>query len=166
MKKIIVLFAIALFLTLVSVPVSAKSLLDCNKERSNDRISLACNIYFESRSEPIIGQWAVAMVTRNRVNSNLFPNTYSEVVWDIRRNFKTHRKVPQFSWVLDGKSDKIRNKNAWSIAWDISGVVIDQTLMVPDFTDGALWYYANYVKPKWHDKYSRVISIGKHIFYK
>lgn len=177
MKKIVTLCTILL----VSIPIRVSmgeefsqisysgdmmKLLDCDKEKNNDRISLACNIYFEARSELPEGQWAVAFVTRNRVKSKLFPNTYSEVVWDIKRNKKTHKRVAQFSWVLDGKPDKIRDRDAWKIAWNISGIILADKLEVRDLTNGALWYHANYIKPKWHDMYIRVAFIGKHIFYR
>lgn len=162
MKKI----AVLLFLLLVSTSVSATALVDCDKERTDERITLACNIYFEARSELPDGQWAIAFVTRNRVNSKLFPNTYSKVVWDIRINTKTRRKVAHFSWALDGKSDKVYDKDAWKRAWWIAGIILDKTIMVIDSTEGALWYHADYIRPKWHKMYERTTSIGTHIFYK
>ena len=41
-----------------------------------EMICLAENIYFEARAESIEGKAAVANVTRNRVESDRFPNTY------------------------------------------------------------------------------------------
>ena len=41
---------------------------------------LAKNIYFEARNEPFAGQFAVALVTLNRVSDTAFPNTICEVV--------------------------------------------------------------------------------------
>ena len=49
-----------------------------------EMICLAENIYFESRAEGVEGKAAVANVTRNRVESEQFPNTYCGVqhcVW-------------------------------------------------------------------------------------
>ncbi|QXN67603.1 hypothetical protein [Klebsiella phage vB_Kpn_3] len=50
---------------------------------------IAKNIYFESRGEGIKGMMAVAQVTKNRVNSGKFPDSYCKVVYQSN----------QFSWV-------------------------------------------------------------------
>ena len=85
---------------------------------------LADNIYWEARNQPTRGMIAVANVTRNRVKSPHYPNTYCEVIKQgpIRESWKT-RKNPdlpdseriyfpkrdrcQFSWYCDGKADNI-----------------------------------------------------------
>ena len=41
---------------------------------------LALNVYFEARSEDVVGQYAVAEVTLNRVASDRFPDTVCDVV--------------------------------------------------------------------------------------
>ena len=87
-------------------------------------ICIAENIYFEARAESIEGKAAVANVTRNRVKSSLFPNTYCEVVYQgpVRESWKTkqHKDLAdedrvyyprkhrcQFSWYCDGQKDII-----------------------------------------------------------
>ena len=52
---------------------------------------MAENIYFEARAESIEGKAAVANVTRNRVESDQFPNTYCDVVYQgpVRESWKT-----------------------------------------------------------------------------
>ena len=76
---------------------------------------LAENIYFEARAEGIEGKAAVANVTRNRVNSDLFPNTYCEVVqqgpvresWNKPGVYYPVKHKCQFSWYCDGQKDII-----------------------------------------------------------
>ena len=41
---------------------------------------LALNVYFESRGEPLAGQYAVAAVTLNRVVHPAFPDSICQVV--------------------------------------------------------------------------------------
>ena len=41
---------------------------------------LAQNVYFEAKSEPLAGQYAVADVVLNRVKDTRYPNTICEVV--------------------------------------------------------------------------------------
>lgn len=149
----------------VKVPLK-KPLLDCDKAREDARTVLACNIYHEARSEPIDGQWVVGFCTRNRVHSAKFPDTYQEVVWQIRRSKKTKRRVAQFSWALDGKPDKIWDKDAWRSAWTIAGALLDDSVKVKDITDGCLFYHANYVHPDWAKQKQLLIKVGKHITYK
>ena len=141
-----------------------RTVLDCDKERQSDRIALACNIYHEARDQSDLGQIAVALVTRNRVKSKNYPNTFSDVIWEIRRSKKTKQKVAQFSWALDGYSDKVRDKIAWIKAWNIAGNIIIGR--INDFTNGALWYHTKKVKPSWRNQFEVAIVIGDHIFYK
>ena len=52
---------------------------------------LAQNIYFEAKSEPLAGQYAVADVVLNRVNDTRYPNSICEVVREgpIKESWKT-----------------------------------------------------------------------------
>lgn len=136
-------------------------------------VCLAENIYFEARAEGIEGKAAVANVTRNRVNSELFPNTYCEVVQQgpVRESWKTKQDKNladadrvyypikhrcQFSWYCDGKKDVIwanYEKTGTTIklnaqAWRQSVEVAIWTLgygsyRVNDNTGGATYYYAH-----------------------
>jgi len=56
-----------------------------------EMMCLAENIYFEARAEGIEGKAAVANVTRNRVVSAKFPNSYCGVVYQgpVRESWKT-----------------------------------------------------------------------------
>ena len=136
-------------------------------------ICIAENIYFEARAESIEGKAAVANVTRNRVKSSLFPNTYCEVVYQgpVRESWKTkqHKDLAdedrvyyprkhrcQFSWYCDGQKDIIwanyertgetisLNAQAWRQSVEIAIWTLGYGGMrVNDNTHGALWYYAH-----------------------
>ena len=138
-----------------------------------EMICLAENIYFEARAESVEGKAAVANVTRNRVNSNLFPNSYCDVVYQgpVRESWKTkqHADLPdservyypvkhrcQFSWYCDGKKDIIwanlertgelieMNAQAWRQSVEIAIWTLGYgSYRVNDNTQGALWYYAH-----------------------
>jgi spore germination cell wall hydrolase CwlJ-like protein len=121
---------------------------------------LAKNIYFEAGSEPVEGKIAVAQVTKNRVKSGKFANTYCGVIYE------RHKNKCQFSWTCDGRSDRINApslyRNALKIAQDFllknkKSAIIDKDVY---------FYHANYVQPNWSNDLSPVTTIGSHVFYK
>lgn len=144
---------------------------------------LADNIYWEARNQPTRGMIAVANVTRNRVNSPHYPDTYCEVIKEgpIRESWKT-RKDPdlpdseriyfpkrdrcQFSWYCDGKSDKIPkvDLNIYELSTAIAFKIIHGDFY--DNTGGSTHYHADYVSPEWAKHMEQTIVIGNHIFYK
>jgi len=136
------------------------ALLDCDKIRDIDRIVLACNIYHEARSESVTGQWMVALCTRNRIKSDRYGDTYSEVVWDFKNGI-------QFSWAKDGSNDRVYERDAWRLAWTIAGQVINDP-NIEDFTGGCLYYHAAYLKKldPWWNTLKRIAQIDTHIMYK
>ena len=121
---------------------------------------LAQNIYFEARSEPPAGQLAVAAVTLNRVAHPRFPNTICEVV---RQGGYKRLNRCQFSWWCDGKKDEVRNDTAWETARIVAWISLLKDNNDP--TGGALYYHADYVKPKWIPEMKRIVKIGRHIYY-
>ena len=149
--------------------------------KHREMICLAENIYFEARAEGVEGKAAVANVTRNRVESKDFPNTFCDVVYEgpVRESWKT-KKDPklapedrvyyprkhrcQFSWYCDGRSDVIRNWEKFDAIMDISRAVMQGEY--EDNTYGATYYHANYVRPSWSRVFTRVAMIDNHIFYK
>ena len=122
---------------------------------------LALNVYHEARSESMAGQYAVAQVVINRVHSDSFPDTICGVV---KQGYHKGRHRCQFSWHCDGKSDKPRN----SVSWATSVVVANNVMRnrVPDITNGATHYHANYVNPYWAKHLDKTVTIGTHLFYK
>ena len=127
---------------------------------------LATNIYHEARSESTIGKIAVAWVTVNRVNTERYPDTICGVVYDAvldsKGNPKRHKC--QFSWYCDGKSDDIKNKDAWYEAVQIATLVYYSKRFDP--TEGAIMYHATYVSPNWKSDFEKTVRIDEHIFYK
>jgi spore germination cell wall hydrolase CwlJ-like protein len=125
-------------------------------------ICLAKNIYFESRNQPLVGRLAVAQVTLNRRNSPKFPSTLCKVVKQYR--WVGERKVCQFSWYCDGKSDTPKNKERWYGALQEAAFILTDNGKF-DIVNGALWYHADYTKPVWAKKLRKTVQINEHIFY-
>ena len=120
---------------------------------------LALNVYHEARSDDMIGQYAVAQVVINRVQSSKFPNDVCSVIKQSRDD-----GTCQFSWYCDGKSDKPREPYAWAYAQMVAAdVILGETV---DITEGATHYHANYVRPYWADKLEYTVTYGSHLFYK
>ena len=122
---------------------------------------LALNVYHEARSEPVVGQYAVAHVTINRVQSNRWPNDVCKVV---KQGYHKGRYRCQFSWYCDGKSDKPKNTKAYAKALMIAHGVYHGNL--DDFVEGATHYHAHYVTPEWAKTKTMTVRINDHIFYR
>lgn len=175
------------------VAFSATAAPNCEHHPDDDRIALACNIYFEARDESVEGMMAVVAVTLNRVDADKYPDTVREVVWQRK----------QFSWTHDGKVDRPRNRPSWLQALAIAerftvtkekvegmcptatqinaaslgradpGCEFYRNLVAihvflaqqSDPTGGALFYHADYVQPYWVLESIQPVVIGRHIFY-
>ena len=171
MMKNIVMGVAAFFLMTQSVSVADESadVTELSKEREVQ--CLAVNIYHEARSQSLAGQLAVALVTRNRVVDKRFPGSYCQVVyqgpvrpsWKDKNIFYPVKHRCQFSGYCDGKSDNIRDETAYQIALKIALHVYEKETF--DFTSGAVFYHAYYVKPAWARTKTRVAKIEDHIFY-
>jgi N-acetylmuramoyl-L-alanine amidase len=126
---------------------------------------IATAIYWEARDQSIEGQLAVASVISNRVESKRFPNNPCDVVtqgpvvglWPARNRC-------QFSFYCDGKRDTPENKEAFNIA--ISLAFLSLVGIVPDNTENALFYHADYVEPWWAAAMDITTIIGNHKFYR
>lgn len=122
---------------------------------------LALNVYFEARSEAPEGQLAVAHTTLNRVADRKFPNSVCDVV---RQGGDAKLYRCQFSWWCDGKSDKVRDMEAWQTSVRIAKRALYNRSGDP--TGGALFYHNTDVRPKWSNKFKLLAKIGKHLFYR
>jgi N-acetylmuramoyl-L-alanine amidase len=135
---------------------------------------LADNVYHEARNQGTAGQLAVINVTMNRVNDSRFPNTVCDVVkqgphrksWKDPTKYYPIKHKCQFSWYCDGKSDKINDMKSYEPIWALSYQVMSQGIRVPDITDGATFYHADYVSPSWANHKTKTIEIEDHIFYR
>lgn len=131
-------------------------------------LCLSINIFMEARSESIMGQYAVALVTMNRAK------------WQKSEVCSTVFQKNQFSWA-NGKATKV--KGGWHIrvnhplklksgtevdAWERSKTIAKAVLdgRMYDFTRGANHYHADYVKPPWAARMTKVKTVGRHIFYR
>ena len=126
----------------------AKKQIDC----------LADNIYHEAGYEPDQGKVAVALVTMNRVQDPRFPKDICSVVKQ-KVNYTC-----QFTWFCLDKQTN-RQKIAYEQSRDVALHVYANYEKIKDFTNGALFYHADYVNPQWRGL-ERTTVIGRHIFYK
>ncbi len=189
--KLVSKFFLTFSLIFISIPMSFASAITLQNavegelytEKSQPELyCMAMNIYFEAKSEPKAGQYAVADVTLNRVNDSRYPNSICEVVlqgptresWKTRQNetltederkFYPVKHRCQFSWYCDGKSDKVRDGDAWRKAQEYAYRIVVEG-KYRGITEGATHYHATYVSPKWAPQLDLVGRVGRHIFYR
>lgn len=127
---------------------------------------LQLNIYHEARSEGLIGQTSVGLVTLNRVQSPNFPDSVCEVVKQARRDAQGNliRHKCQFSWYCDGMSDVAREPEAWEQSKLIAVALLYG--MVDNWLPDVTYYHTTAVSPYWASHFTKVKIIGNHIFYK
>lgn len=114
---------------------------------------LATAVYFESKSEPLTGQLAVAHVVRARAASGKFPRTLCGVV----------KQPGQFSFVRGGQLPSVpTNSRDWREAVAIARIAQADAHASP--VPGALFFHATHVSPGW--KRARVGQVQNHIFYR
>ena len=127
---------------------------------AEERKCLAQAIYYEARSEPRIGQLAVADVVLNRVSSPIYPNSICGVVFQ-----GSERRIGcQFSFTCDGSMQARLNKRKWKESEDLAGAVL-AGLRAP-VSRNATHYHASYVNPPWASTLTPTATIGTHKFYK
>ncbi|GAA6161084.1 MULTISPECIES: cell wall hydrolase [Ruegeria] len=121
---------------------------------------LAEALYFEARGESVRGQFAVAEVILNRVDSGRFPDTLCGVIKQ-----GTGKKYQcQFTYTCDGRKEVIREKRAYERVSKVARAAIDGD--VPALTEGATHYHTTAVRPSWARVYTETARIGVHIFYR
>ena len=114
---------------------------------------LAGAVYFESRSESLAGQLAVAHVVINRAESGRFPRTLCGVVF----------QKSQFSFVRGGQMPPINTAHRqWRNAVAIAQIARDGSWQ--NAAPGALFFHARHVSPGWNRP--RIAQIDNHIFYR
>lgn len=111
---------------------------------------LTLNVYHEARSEPQVGQIAVALVTLNRANESHLP--IRDVV----------NQPYQFSWTNDEPTLLPDDPSAF-LRCMYSAYLALQT---NDFTDGATHYHLDKIKPYWSSDFTYLNQYGSHKFYK
>lgn len=121
---------------------------------------LAEALYFEARGESVKGQFAVAEVILNRVDSSTYPDTVCGVI-----NQGTGKKYQcQFTYTCDGHPEKIHEAKAWDRVGKVAKNMLDGAPRA--LTGGATHYHTRSVSPSWSRKYPRTATIGYHHFYR
>ena len=125
---------------------------------------LAHNIYYEAANEPLLGQIAVARVVMNRVTHG-YGNNPCKVVYQST-NVETEdeiKKLCQFSWVCEGKTNPNTNSPAYRQALNIAKRVLAEDAWSDIIPSNILFFHNTGVKPNW--PHNPVLRIGNHIFY-
>lgn len=115
-------------------------------------------IYFESRGESLQGQFAVAEVILNRVDSGLYPASVCGVVRQAGGG------GCQFSYTCNGSSTKMREGFSREVAGRIASVMLDGAPR--NLTSGATHFHTRAVKPSWSKRFAQTTVIGSHLFYR
>ena len=108
-------------------------------------------IYFEARGESVKGQFAVAEVILNRVDSKRFPNSICKVV--AQGTKKGRRRNCQFSYNCDGKLELIRDKKTYRRIVKLSSMILNGAFS--GVTKGATFFHASEVSPSWSKKFKK-----------
>ncbi len=140
----------------------SKSWLDAQpKPSGGDELKcLSEALYFEARGETVKGQFAVAEVILNRVESDRFPSSACGVI-----NQGTGKKYQcQFTYTCDGQKEVIKEKRAYERVSKVARAALDG--VAPELTKGATHYHTTAVKPQWSKVYTKTAAIGTHIFYR
>jgi hypothetical protein len=122
---------------------------------------LATAIYWESRSEPLRGQEAVAQVILNRVFSPFYPNDVCGVIY---QNANRHLSC-QFTFACDGKRKVINERGAWARANRIAKQTLNGKIYV-EAVAKSTHYHATYVHPYWTREMRKMVRFGIHNFYR
>lgn len=117
-------------------------------------------LYFEARGETVKGQFGVAEVILNRVDSAYFPDTVCGVIHQ-----GTGRKFAcQFTYTCDGRAEIISERAAYDQVGRVARLMLDGAPR--DLTHGATYYHTTAVRPSWSRKFTKTAKIGVHLFYR
>jgi N-acetylmuramoyl-L-alanine amidase len=119
-----------------------------NTPLTDDERCLAMAIYYESRGEILDGQYAVADVVLNRVESDLYPNDVCSVITQ-RNQFHFTPRVP-------------RTNDYWQRSVDLARDILDNGTS-RGITSGSLFFQVSPRVPPYANE--RIITIGNHSFF-
>jgi spore germination cell wall hydrolase CwlJ-like protein len=139
----------------------ATNVLPASVFTEKEQKCLAEAIYFESITEPLKGQAAVAQVVLNRVRNPTFPNTICGVVYQN----EDWRNRCQFSFACDRIPDIVWSKRKFKVAKEIALAVTAGKIYLKEVGDST-HYHATYVRPPWARTMKKVGKIGLHVFYR
>ncbi len=115
-------------------------------------------IYFEARGESLKGEFAVAEVILNRVDSPAYPKSVCGVVQ------QGGKSGCQFSYNCDGARDVMSEAGAAEVAGRIARVMLDGAPRA--LTSGATHFHTRAVNPSWSRRFAQTAVIGSHMFYR
>jgi len=125
-------------------------------------ICVALAIYFESASsnQPIDDQYSIALVVRNRAHdSGMKP---CDVVFEPKQFSSLNHALDDYGKL---KPEFSPRGKAWRNAKNIARRVLRGEM--PDITNGARFYYANYIQPPvWSRGMKFTGRHGKHLYWK
>ena len=121
---------------------------------------LAEALYFEARGESVQGQFAVAEVILNRVDSPRFPDSVCGVI----KQGTGARYQCQFTYTCDGRPEHVAEPRAWDHVGKVARAILDDGHR--GLTGGATHYHTTAVSPGWANVYDRTARIGVHLFYR
>lgn len=129
---------------------------------TEEETCLATAIYHEARGESVRGQFGVAEVILNRVESRKFPDTICGVVYQGVQSGRIGGC--QFSFACDGNSEAMPNRRAAGVAQRIAQVFSEGAHR--GLTMGALYFHTHAVSPDWANRFTQTTHIGAHLFYR
>ncbi len=127
---------------------------------TREEMCIAQAVYFEARSEPLVGQVAIAEVILNRIVDSRYPDTACDVVFQNQHL----RNKCQFSFACDGMPDRPKNASAWEKSLKVVALVMKGERS--GVAKRATHYHASYVSPRWSAHLNKLGQVGSHIFYR
>ena len=121
-------------------------------------------MYFEARGEGAYGQRAVAEVILNRKDDPEFPNHVCDVVHQGYDPARPTLHRCQFSYYCDGRPEAFGDRDRLASIRAMSWMMLRGSRT--DLTQGATYYHADYVKPRWTRNLLRVARVEQHVFYR
>lgn len=121
-------------------------------------------IYYEAGNQGELGKEAVAIVVMNRVGAPHRPKTICGVI--AQAHVIEDRKVCQFSFWCETKYKP--NKEKWEESEKIAHRVLTNywNRVILTQYDNAVYYHADYVRPKWRKSKIFLGKIDNHLFYR
>lgn len=153
--KTIIQIMMAMLVALMPLSAEAKSQpFHDLMSRADSQHCVASAVYYEALGESREGKIAVASVVMNRVKSGKYASTPCGVIY----------QKGQFSWINPRYRTHVYDAEKWQESLHIAQQVV--TGVIPDNTNGALYFHNRYVHPR--DVRSRRVTavIGLHIFLK
>lgn len=155
--KIIKTLAFASTVIATTTLSASGAVLNSNDAQAHNCLAKA--VYYEARSEPLAGLFAVGHVVINRYRSSQYPNSICSVVYQQN----TKGRGCQFSWACRPHA------KPHGVLWSRSQHVATQILSgkSQDVSLGATNFHSRQANVRYNKKhYQRTVVIGNHIFWK